>query len=96
VKLSLDEQKHFIRRLTDKVVEGAEKTKQLFFACLCALASLREIVYFFTASRKRCVATREAEGGDASDVAQIQTLKGLVVRYIQEGRLFSPLRSSGL
>jgi hypothetical protein len=40
VKLSLDEQKHFIRRLTDKVVEGAEKTKQLFFACLCALVPL--------------------------------------------------------
>jgi hypothetical protein len=30
--------------------KGAKKTKQLFFASLCALASLRETVYFFTAS----------------------------------------------
>jgi len=29
------------------------KTKQLFFASLCALASLREIVYFFTAPEER-------------------------------------------
>ena len=32
-------------------MEGAKKTKQLFFASLCALPSLREIVYFFTASK---------------------------------------------
>jgi len=31
--------------------EGAKKTKQLFFASPCGLASLREIVYFFTASK---------------------------------------------
>jgi hypothetical protein len=48
VKKSLKEQKHFTQRR--KVQEGAKKTKQLFFASLCALASLREIVYFFTAS----------------------------------------------
>jgi high-affinity Fe2+/Pb2+ permease len=29
--------------------KGAKKTKQFSFASLCALASLREIVYFFTA-----------------------------------------------
>jgi hypothetical protein len=44
VKKPLDEQKHFTQRR--KVVEGAEKTKQLFFASLCALASLREISIF--------------------------------------------------
>jgi hypothetical protein len=48
VKKSLKEQKHFTQRR--KVQEGAKKRKQLFFASLCALASLREIVYFFTAS----------------------------------------------
>jgi hypothetical protein len=48
VKKSPEEQKHFTQRR--KVVEGAKKTKQLFFASLCALAPLREIVYFFTAS----------------------------------------------
>jgi len=31
-------------------VEGAKKTKQMFFASLCALAPLRDILYFFTAS----------------------------------------------
>jgi hypothetical protein len=31
-------------------MEGAKKTKQLFSPSLCALASLREIVYFFTTS----------------------------------------------
>jgi hypothetical protein len=50
VKKSLEEQKHFIPPTRDKVQEGAKKRKQLFFASLCALASLREIVYFFTAS----------------------------------------------
>jgi hypothetical protein len=42
VKKSLKEQKHFTQRRKEK--------KQLFFASLCAFASLREIVYFFTAS----------------------------------------------
>jgi hypothetical protein len=48
----LDDQKHFIRRLTDKVVEGAKKIKQLFLASLCALVRqpTDEIVYFFIAS----------------------------------------------
>jgi hypothetical protein len=41
VKQSLDEQ-HFTQR--------RKENKQLFFASLCALASLREIVYFFTPS----------------------------------------------
>jgi hypothetical protein len=48
VKKSLDEQKHFTQRR--KAGKGAKKTKQLFFASLHALASLREIVGFFTAS----------------------------------------------
>jgi ABC-type multidrug transport system permease subunit len=48
VQKSLKEQKHFTQRR--KVQEGAKKRKQLLFASLCALASLREIVYFFTAS----------------------------------------------
>ena len=43
----------------DKVVEGAKKTKQLFFVSLCALASLREIVYFFTASNRCLLHPRE-------------------------------------
>jgi hypothetical protein len=50
VKKSLKEQKHSIPPTRDKVQEGAKNRKQLFFASLCALASLREIVYFFTAS----------------------------------------------
>ena len=45
---SLNKQKHFTRRR--KVAEGAKRTKELFFASLCALASLREIVYSFAAS----------------------------------------------
>jgi hypothetical protein len=48
MKKSLNEQKHFTQRR--KVAEGAKKTKQLSLASLCALASLREIVYLFTAS----------------------------------------------
>ena len=36
-----------------KDLEGAKKRKRLFFATLRALASLREIVYFFTASLRR-------------------------------------------
>jgi len=48
VKKSRQEQKHFTQR--HKGAEDAKKTKQLFHASLCALASLREIVYFFTAS----------------------------------------------
>jgi hypothetical protein len=51
VKKSLKEQKHSIPPTRDKVQEGAKNRKQLFFASLCALASLREIVYFFTASQ---------------------------------------------
>jgi hypothetical protein len=46
VKKFQDEQKHFTQRR--KVAEGAKKTQKLLFASLCALASLREIVYFFT------------------------------------------------
>jgi hypothetical protein len=49
VKKSLEEQKHFTQRR--KVLEGPKKTKQLFFATLCAMASLRETVPFFTPSR---------------------------------------------
>ena len=49
VKKSLNEQKHSTQRR--KVAEGAKRTEQLFFASLCALASLREIVYSFTASQ---------------------------------------------
>ena len=48
MKKSQEEQKHFTQRR--KALEGAKETKQLFFAILCALASLREIVYFFTVS----------------------------------------------
>jgi hypothetical protein len=48
VKQSLVGQKHFTQRR--KVAKGAKKTKQFFFAGLCALVSLREIVYFFTSS----------------------------------------------
>src|SRR5208283_5920674 len=48
VKKCREEQKHFTQRR--KVAEDAKKTKKLLFASLCALASLREIVYFFTAS----------------------------------------------
>ena len=33
-----------------QVAEGAKRTRESFFASLCALASLREMVYFFTAS----------------------------------------------
>ena len=51
VKKSLNEQKHSTQRR--KVAEGAKRTEQLFFASLCALASLREIVCFFTASKPR-------------------------------------------
>jgi hypothetical protein len=49
VKKSREEQKHFTQ--SRKVAEGAKRTKQLSFASLCALASLREIVCFFTPSR---------------------------------------------
>jgi hypothetical protein len=48
VKKFQEEQKHFTQRR--KVAEGAKKTQKLLFASLCALASLREIVYIFTAS----------------------------------------------
>jgi hypothetical protein len=48
VKKYLEEQKHFTQRR--KAAKDAKKAKQLFIGNLCALASLREIVYFFTAS----------------------------------------------
>ncbi len=48
VKKPPEQEKHFTQ--SRKGPEGAKKTKRLFFASLCALASLREIVYFFTAS----------------------------------------------
>jgi hypothetical protein len=51
VKKSLNERKHFTQGR--KVAEGAKKTKRLVLASLCDFASLREIVYFFTASRGR-------------------------------------------
>jgi len=44
-------QKHSTQRR--KVGEDAKKTRKLLSADLCALASLREIVYFFTASPAR-------------------------------------------
>ena len=46
----LNEQKHFTPRR--QVAEGAKKTKGWFLALLGVLAPWREIVYFFTASRK--------------------------------------------
>jgi hypothetical protein len=33
-----EKEKHFIRRLTDKVVEGAKETRQFFFASLWGVA----------------------------------------------------------
>ena len=48
MKKSLNEQKHIARRR--KGAEAEKKTKQLFNPNLCVSASLREIVYFFTAS----------------------------------------------
>ena len=53
MKKSWEEQKHLIRQPTDKVAKRAKKTKQLVVGNLCALAPLREIVYFFTASDAR-------------------------------------------
>jgi hypothetical protein len=50
-KESRNEQKCFTQRR--KVAEDAKRTKPLSFALLCALASLREIVYFFTPSDAR-------------------------------------------
>jgi hypothetical protein len=38
VRQLAEEKKHFIRRLTDKGVEGAKKTREFFFVSLCALA----------------------------------------------------------
>jgi hypothetical protein len=46
----LNEPKHFPQRR--QVAEGAKKTKGWFLALLGVLAPWREIVYFFTASRK--------------------------------------------
>jgi hypothetical protein len=57
---SLKEQKHFTQRR--KAQEGAKKRKQLFFARLCALASLREIVHFFTASKPFAQRAAEPQG----------------------------------
>jgi hypothetical protein len=53
VKKYLEEQKHFTPRR--KAAKDAKKAKQSFIGNLCALASLREIVYFFTASECRAV-----------------------------------------
>jgi hypothetical protein len=50
VKEFLHEQKHFTQRR--KVAEDAKRTKELLFANLCALARLREIVYFLHAFRR--------------------------------------------
>jgi hypothetical protein len=44
VKKSPNEQERFAQRR--KVAEGAKRTMQLLFASLCALAPLREIVFF--------------------------------------------------
>lgn len=48
VKKFLDEQKRFARRR--RVAEAEKKTKQLFVANICALASRHEFVCFFTPS----------------------------------------------
>jgi hypothetical protein len=48
VKKSRERQEHFTPRR--KAEAGAKRTKPLFNAGLCALASWREIVYFFAAS----------------------------------------------
>ena len=50
-------QKHFTQRR--KVVKGAKQTQMLFFASLCALASLCEIVYFFTDDMSLRLATKD-------------------------------------
>jgi hypothetical protein len=49
VKKSPEEQKHFTQRR--KGPEGAKKTRQFFFACLCVLAPWRELFDFFTRSK---------------------------------------------
>jgi hypothetical protein len=49
VKYSLEKQKHFTQRR--EVLQGAKEKRHLFFANLCALAPLREIVHSFTASQ---------------------------------------------
>jgi hypothetical protein len=48
VKKSRNEQKHFTQGR--KVAKDAKRTMELYFASLCALASLREIVNYFTPS----------------------------------------------
>ena len=49
MKKSLNEQKHLAQRR--KGAEAEKKTEQMSTSNLCASASLREIVYFFTASQ---------------------------------------------
>ena len=60
----------------DKVIEGAKKTKPFSFASLCALASLREIV-FLTPSMtcgedysSPCPAAAEGQGDEPQDKKQ--------------------------
>jgi hypothetical protein len=53
VKKSPEEQKHFTQRR--KGPEGEKKTRQFFFARLCALAPSRELFDFFTPSLCRDV-----------------------------------------
>jgi hypothetical protein len=57
VKRSPQEQKHFIARVRDKVLEGAKKGKDFHFACLCALVPLcgMSCFDFFTPSERRGV-----------------------------------------
>ncbi|MGO8789029.1 MAG: hypothetical protein ACLQVL_16830, partial [Terriglobia bacterium] len=51
VKKSIKEQNN--SRKDAKTERAAKQTKEFFFALLCALASLREILYFFTPSDGR-------------------------------------------
>jgi hypothetical protein len=51
VKKSPEEEKHFTQRR--KGLEGAKKTKLLFFACLCVFAPWRELFDFFTRPNPR-------------------------------------------
>jgi hypothetical protein len=48
VKEPPEEENHFTQRR--KGLEGAKKTKLVFFACLCAFAPWRELFDFFTPS----------------------------------------------
>ena len=51
MKKSIKEQNN--SRKDAKTQRAAKQTKEFFFALLCDFASLREIVYFFTASDAR-------------------------------------------